>query len=72
MCVCMCVWVDSCMAVPNLVIHAIEQPRHHWENSGAQLLHVLRKKANITLEESHPPSMTKHYRLEVGGENSVS
>lgn len=57
--------------VPNLVIHAVEQPRHHWEDSGTQLLHVLGKEADVTLEESHPPSMTEHYRLEVGGVHSV-
>ena len=56
--------------ISHLVVHAVEQTRHHWEDSWLQNLHVLRQETNVTLEKPDPSSMTEHYGLEVGKERS--
>lgn len=47
----------------NLVIDAVEESRHDWENGGLQSFHVIWQQSDVTLEESHPGSGSVHHRL---------
>lgn len=48
----------------HLVIHAIEQSRHHGENGRPQGLHVIWEETDVALIEPNPSSVTVHHRLQ--------
>jgi len=47
----------------NLVIDAVEKPRHDGENGGLQGFHVIWQQPDVALEESHPSPGTIDHRL---------
>lgn len=48
----------------HLVVHAVEQSRHHGEDGRPQGLHVVWKEADVALIEADPPSVAVHHRLQ--------
>ena len=52
------------MCWSHLVVHTVEQSRHHREDGWPQGLHVVRKEADVALIEADPSSMAVHYRLQ--------
>lgn len=49
----------------HLVIHAVQEPRHHWKYGGLESLHVVRKQTDIALEKANPPAVADDHRLEI-------
>lgn len=54
----------------HLVIHAVEQSRHHREDGRPQGLHVVWEEADVALVEADPSSMTVHHRLQTHTHNT--
>lgn len=47
----------------DLVIHAVEQSRHHWEEGGLECFNVVHEEGDIPLVEAHPGPVAEHRHL---------